>query len=163
MEKTVNLLIGVPVNEKKYEGMVSSFLKEKGKHIVCGGTTANLISKYLKKELISDLEYVDPDVPPIFKIEGLDLVTEGAITLLKVLDYTNKYLKEEISAKNDGASLIFKELLENDKINFYIGKSKNSVNKEKWFPKELSDKSLIISKIIVNLKEIKKTVNCKYY
>lgn len=163
MEKVVNLLVGVPINDNKYEEMVSSFLNEKGKHIVCGGTTANLISKYLNKELITDLEYVDLDIPPIFKIEGLDLVTEGAITLLKVLDYTKKYLNKEINDKNDGASLIFKELLENEKINFYIGKSQNLVNKEKWFPKELSDKYIIINKIIANLKEMKKTVNCKYY
>ena len=66
--------------------MMSLFFSKEGKHIVCGGSTSTLVARYLGKKLESTLDFDDPEIPPIAKIEGVDLVTEGVITINKVLD-----------------------------------------------------------------------------
>ena len=41
--------------------------------------------------MVADLNYLDPEIPPIAKIEGVDLVTEGVITISKVLEYAKDF------------------------------------------------------------------------
>ena len=107
----MNLLLGPPSNPDDVNKMMSLFFSKEGKHIVCGGTTSTLAGKYLHKDVIPQLDYVDPDIPPIAKIEGVDLVTEGVITISRVLKYAESYLDNnacytEWSYKRDGASLL---------------------------------------------------------
>ena len=67
------------------------FMHAEGKKVVCGGTTANIAARILHKEIITKVDYNDPDVPPMAVIDGLDLVTEGVLTLGKVcLLYTSR-------------------------------------------------------------------------
>ena len=67
--------------------MMNLFFSKEGTKIVCGGTTSNVVSRYLGQPIIASLDYHDPDVPPISRIKGVDLTTEGVITLSKVLTY----------------------------------------------------------------------------
>lgn len=67
--------------------MMALFFAKEGKHIVCGGTTSSLAAKYLGKPVDTVLDYLDPEIPPTAKIEGVDLVTEGVITISRVLTY----------------------------------------------------------------------------
>ena len=90
----MNLLFGPPSNRDDCDKMMSLFFSKEGKHIVCGGTTSTIAAKYLGKPLRPKLEFVDKDVPPIAEIEGVDLVTEGVITINKVLTYAKDYLKD---------------------------------------------------------------------
>ena len=61
--------------------MMNLFFSKEGTKIVCGGTTSNVVSRYLGQPIIASLDYHDPDVPPISRIKGVDLTTEGVITL----------------------------------------------------------------------------------
>ena len=88
----VNLLIGPPTNKDDDEQMLSLFFAKEGFHIVSGGTTGGLVAKYLNKPLILQTEYLDKDIPPTASIEGVDLVTEGVITINRVLEYANNCL-----------------------------------------------------------------------
>ena len=83
----MNLLIGPAKNPEDDEKMLSLFFSKEGKHIVCGGTTSTIVSRYLDKPVMMDSEYIDKDVPPTASIEGVDLVTEGVLTINKVLEY----------------------------------------------------------------------------
>lgn len=67
--------------------MMSLFFSKEGKHIVCGGTTSSIAAKFLGKKVKASLAFESGDVPPIAEIEGVDLVTEGVITINKVLEY----------------------------------------------------------------------------
>ncbi len=49
----------------------------RGKRVVCGGSSANIISRVLNRPITTSLDYTDPDVPPMAHIDGMDLVTEG--------------------------------------------------------------------------------------
>ena len=95
MSESINLLIGIPENDNDYELMVNSFINSKGHHIICGGRTSYYFSKYINKEITIPLVYEDNDIPPIGIMDGIDLVTEGVITLSKVLEkITKKYLRK---------------------------------------------------------------------
>ncbi len=107
----MNILFGPPSNRNDCDRMMSLFFSKEGKHIICGGTTSTIAAKYLRRPLRASIEYEKSDVPPIAKIEGVDLVTEGVITVNKALSYAEDYLSgnelyEECSHRTDGASLI---------------------------------------------------------
>ncbi|MBQ1374648.1 MAG: SpoIIE family protein phosphatase, partial [Clostridia bacterium] len=114
----MNMLFGPPRNPDDANRMMSLFFSKRGKHIVCGGTTSSIAAKWLKKPLVASLDY-DPgsDVPPTATIEGVDLVTEGVITVNKVVEYARDYISEnkdyaKWNFKKDGASQICSLLLE---------------------------------------------------
>ena len=127
----MNLLIGPPSNRNDCNKMMALFFSKEGKHIVCGGTTSTIAAQYLGKKLVPNLDFIDKDVPPTATIEGVDLVTEGVITINKVLTYAKDYLKDnesytQWSYKRDGASLIARLLLEEaTDINFFVGRAVN--------------------------------------
>ena len=81
----MNILFGPPSNRDDANRMMSLFFSKEGKHIVCGGTTSSIVSKYLGKPIKASLVFDKNGVPPIAEIEGVDLVTEGVITVNKVL------------------------------------------------------------------------------
>ena len=107
----MNILFGPPSNRDDANRMMSLFFSKAGKHIICGGTTSSIASKYLGKPIRTSLNFERSDIPPIAYLEGVDLVTEGVITVNKVVEYAEDYLGENKyyehwSFKRDGASLI---------------------------------------------------------
>ena len=93
----VNLLFGPPSNRDDCDRMMSLFFSKEGKHIICGGTTSSIAAKYLGKPIKPSLSFEASDVPPIAEIEGVDLVTEGVITVNKVVEYAKDYLTDNES------------------------------------------------------------------
>ena len=107
----MNILFGPPSNRDDCDRMMSLVFSKEGKHIICGGTTSSIAAKYLHKPLEATLNFEKSDVPPIAKLEGVDLVTEGVITVNRVLEYARDYLDknemyEHWNFKRDGAPLI---------------------------------------------------------
>lgn len=167
--QSVNILIGPPINQEDDQKMMYLFFSKEGKKIICGGTTANIASRYLNKSIDGSLDYVDCEIPPISYIEGVDLVTEGVITISKVLQYTQSYLdNEDLSAswsvKKDGASLIVKELLEYaTDIHFFVGKAINPAHQNPDLPITFSIKIRIIEELAKCLGEIGKQIKISYF
>jgi hypothetical protein len=136
--KPVNMLIGPPENPKDLSKMMSLFFSKEGKHIVSGGTTAQLTAEFLKRKLDSSVppSRSAPDIPPISRIEGVDLVTEGVITLQKIAEYAadftgNNENYTDWTGGDDGASLAARLLFEEaTDINFFVGKAANAAHKE---------------------------------
>ena len=127
----MNILFGPPRNRDDCNRMMSLFFSKEGKHIVCGGTTSSIAAQYLGKPVKASLTFDHSDVPPIAEVEGIDLVTEGVITINKVIEYARDALDknelyEQWSTKRDGASLICRLLFEEaTDINFYVGRAVN--------------------------------------
>ena len=117
-----------------------------GKTIVCGGTTSNLVSRVMGKPLIPSIEYFDPEIPPTAKIQGIDLVTEGVITIGQVLKLAKGYLEnEDLSAawagKKDGASRIAQLLFEEaTDIRFVVGRAINPAHQNPTCPSASSSR-----------------------
>ena len=90
----MNMLFGPPSNRDDADRMMSLFFSKEGKHIICGGTTSSIAAKYLNKPVVASLAFERSDVPPIAHIDGVDLVTEGVITVNKVVEYAKDYIGE---------------------------------------------------------------------
>lgn len=168
--KAINLLIGPPADQNDDQKMMALFFGKEGKHIVCGGTTSTLAANYLHKPLeIGTPQYVSPDIPPIAKIEGVDLVTEGVITINRVLEYAKDYLEENRqysywSYNMDGASMISKLLFEEaTDINFFVGRAVNPAHQNPNLPIGFNIKMNLVEELATYLKEMNKKIKVSYF
>ena len=165
----MNILFGPPSNRDDCNRMMSLFFSKEGKHIVCGGTTSSIAAKYLGKPVKASLNFERSDVPPIATIEGVDLVTEGVITVNKVLEYARDYLEnnesyEHWSFKRDGASLISRLLFEEaTDINFYVGRAINPAHQNPDLPINFSIKMNLVEELTKCLLKMGKRVKVSYF
>jgi hypothetical protein len=167
--EVLNVMFGPPGVHEETDRMISLFLESEGKHVVCGGTTSTLVADYLGKELKPNLDYEDEDIPPTATIEGIELATEGVITVIRVLEYTKDYLEDNQSYvkwgyKKDGASRICRMMLEDaTDINFFIGRAINPAHQNPNLPINFSIKMQLIIELTKALKKIGKRVNVTYF
>ena len=165
----MNLLFGPPSSRDDNDRMMSLFFSKEGKHIICGGTTSSIAAKYLGKPLVPSLSYDQSDVPPIAYLEGVDLVTEGVITINKVLTYAKDYLDqndlyEQWSIKRDGASLICRLLFEEaTDINFYVGRAINPAHQNPDLPINFNIKMNLVKELSECLKKMGKHIKVSYF
>ena len=165
----VNLLFGPPANRDDANRMMSLFFSKEGKHIVCGGTTSTIAAKYLHKEIRPSLVFESADVPPTAERDGVDLVTEGVITINKVLEYAKDYLKSNESYtdwgyKKDGASLISRMLFEEaTDINFFVGRAINPAHQNPELPINFSIKMNLVKELSDCLRQMGKKVKVSYF
>ena len=165
----MNMLFGPPSNRDDCDRMMSLFFSKEGKHIVCGGTTSSIAAKYLNKPVKASLSFERSDVPPIAQIEGVDLVTEGVITVNKVLEYARDYLEdnksyEQWSFKRDGASLIAQLLFEEaTDINFFVGRAMNPAHQNPDLPINFSIKMNLVQDLSSCLKKMGKRIKVSYF
>lgn len=85
-KRNLTIAVGPPKDKENDQKLVENFMKTSGRKVICGGTTANIIAKALNKEIKVILNNNKDNVPPKGEIEGVDLVTEGVITLSKVVE-----------------------------------------------------------------------------
>ena len=165
----MNILFGPPYNRDDCDRMMSLFFSKAGKHIVCGGTTASVAAKYLGKKVTTSLKFERSDVPPISEIEGVDLVTEGVITINKVVEYAKDYLGENKlyehwNFKKDGASRICRLLFEEaTDINFYVGRAVNPAHQNPDLPINFNIKMNLVEELSKYLKQMGKKVKVSYF
>ncbi len=165
----VNLIIGPPSNRSDCNKMMSLFFSKEGKHIVCGGTTSTIAADFLHKPLKPKLDYLDPEIPPTAEIEGVDLVTEGVVTISRVLEYAKNYLEDnesykDWSYKKDGASLIARMLFEEaTDINFYVGRAMNPAHQNPNLPINFSIKMRLVDELAEALKKQGKRIKVSYF
>ena len=165
----MNLLFGPPSNRDDCDRMMSLFFSKEGKHIVCGGTTSSIAAKFLGKPVRATLSFERSDVPPIAEIEGVDLVTEGVITVNKVVEYAKDYLAnnefyEDWSLKRDGASLIARLLFEEaTDINFFVGRAVNPAHQNPDLPINFNIKMNLVQELSESLKKMGKRIKVSYF
>lgn len=159
---TVNLLFGLPFSDSSAcNKVLSDFFDLDGSHIVCGGTTAQYVAKFLHKSVKIGLHYENPDIPPMAQIEGVDLVTEGIVTMTAVYE---KFVSEANAdclqeQTQDGASLVYKALCEASAVKFFVCKEKNPANRDFPF---LKSKVEIVQAMAANLRKLGKNVEVRF-
>ena len=165
----MNILFGPPSNRDDCGKMMSLFFSKEGKHIICGGTTSSIAAKFLGKPLRVNLDFADKDIPPTASLEGADLVTEGVITINRVLEYAKNYIKDnnsysEWSCKRDGASLICRLLVEAaTDINFFVGRAINPAHQNPDLPINFSIKMQLVTELTECLEKMGKRVKVSYF
>ena len=164
----MNLLFGPPGNRDDVNRMMSLFFAKEGKHIVCGGTTSSLAAKWLNKPLRPSLDF-EGDIPPIAKLEGVDLVTEGVITVNRVVQYAEDFIADnncydEWSNRKDGASMISRLLFEEATyINFYVGRAINPAHQNPDLPINFSIKMNLVQELSAALQKMGKRIKVSYF
>ncbi|MCI5677229.1 MAG: serine/threonine-protein phosphatase [Clostridia bacterium] len=165
----MNLLFGPPANRDDAGRMMSLFFSREGKHIVCGGTTAGIAAAYLGKTVKASLSYGGSDLPPTAEIEGVDLVTEGVITMNRVVEYArdaigDNKLYEKWGFAHDGASQICRLLFEEaTDINFYVGRAVNPAHQNPDLPINFNIKMNLVKELSECLKKMGKKVKVSYF
>ena len=165
----MNILFGPPSNRDDADRMMSLFFSKEGKHIICGGTTSSIAARFLRKPVRASLSFEKSDIPPIAEIEGVDLVTEGVITVNRVLEYAKDYLEEnklyeQWNFKSDGASLISRLLFEEaTDINFYVGRAINPAHQNPDLPINFSIKMNLVEELSACLKKMGKKIKVSYF
>lgn len=165
----MNILFGPPSNRDDCGRMMSLFFSKAGKHIICGGTTATIAGQWLGKPVRASLKFERSDIPPTAEIEGVDLVTEGVITVSKVLEYAVDYvnenkLYEEWNFQENGAAKISRMLFEEaTDINFYVGKAVNPAHQNPNLPINFSIKMNLVQELSECLKKMGKRIKVIYF
>ncbi len=154
MRKPRNLLVctGPPYDEKNDKTLSKQVQEFNGKKIICGGTTAHIISREWNTPISIDMNIADRELPPVSKIEGADLVTEGILTLSKVERILTN--NEQDLRKEGPADQMVKYLLNSDKITFLVGTKINMAHQDPTLPVELEIRRNVVKKI-TSLLEIK--------
>ncbi|SJZ44672.1 SpoIIE family protein phosphatase [Garciella nitratireducens] len=157
----VSLFSGPPEDPTMDRNIVMNLMKAPGKKIVCGGTAGNIVARELGEELCIDLDSITPKIPPMGKIKGIDLVTEGVLTLCKTVEIIEDYFKNENSLKRysfnkkDGAVCIARTLIEEcTHLQIFTGNAINPAHQNPEFPSQLSIKRKVIQQLVKLLKKI---------
>ncbi|MBQ3030731.1 MAG: SpoIIE family protein phosphatase [Agathobacter sp.] len=165
----VNLLFGPPEDPDDENRMMALFFAKEGKHVVCGGTTSKVVARYLDKEIEPLMNTEQTDIPPISKIEGVDLVTEGVVTINRVVEYAKDHVAENEQFENwyfkkNGAALISKILFdEATDINFFVGKAINPAHQNPNLPINFNLKMSLVEDLTKALRDMGKRVKVSYF
>ena len=172
--KPVHLMTGPAQDPSMDEEMVKGFMSgdDSTKRIVCGGTSATIVSRVLKKKLDVSMDYVDPDIPPIAYMDGIELVTEGVLTLNRVVQLLRRYAKNETVSedffleldKQNGASMVAKMLIEDcTELHLYVGNAINSAYQNPGLPFDLGIRQNLVEQLKTVVEEMGKQVTVTYY
>ncbi len=141
------LLCSGPPFDKKKDDYLAQMVKDfSGKKILSGGTTVDIVARKLNISVKDTLEFNDPDLPPVSYMKGIDLATEGILTLSKVAGILEKH-NERTELGNGPADSIVKLLLESDEINLCIGTAINIAHQDPNLPVELEIRRSVAKKI----------------
>ena len=141
--------------------MVARFEAFEGTKVICGGTTAQIYARETNKKIVSEFKYVSKKIPPISYIDGVDLVTEGIITLSAVKRMLDN---QEPQSGEDGASLLLNKILESDRIVFLQGMQLNIAMKDdNQSLLDIDLRDVIVEKLAAKLRSIGKIVEIVQY
>ncbi|MFR5111371.1 MAG: SpoIIE family protein phosphatase [[Clostridium] leptum] len=164
--QVVNMFAGPPKNKDDDPKMVRDFMTSSGKKLICGGSSANIVARVLNRSIETSLDYVDPLIPPIATIQGIDLVTEGVLTLSRTVEILQEYLDHETDSfyfkkldEKNGAAMLAKILLEEcTTLNLFIGTAINPAHQNPGLPSDLSIKLKLIDKLCGLMERLGKRV-----
>jgi hypothetical protein len=169
--KIVNIFTGPPKSKEDDGRLMHDFMHAEGKKVVAGGTSANIAARILGKEIVTRIDSRNPDVPPTAEIEGIDLVTEGVLTLGGCLKLLKKYVNDEFDAEffdeldaDNGASRLAKLLIEEcTELNLFVGTAVNAAHQETELNFDLSMRQNLVDQLIRTAEAMGKTVKAVYY
>ena len=146
---------GPPYHQSKDKFYAQALMDFNGKKAISGGTTANLASRELNIPIKTNINLSAGKLPAISYMEGIDLVTEGILTLTKACEYldTGEF-------QDDAAGALVKFMLDTDCITFMVGAKLNQAHYDPNLPIEIEIRKNVIKKIsdILENKYFKKVI-----
>lgn len=143
---------GPPYEKEKDHDLADKVQEYKGNVILCGGTTADIVARELNRTIVDELVFEDPELPPESFIDGIDLVTEGILTLQKVNEILKSY-NNSVRLGKGPADKIVKLIMESDEIHFIIGTRINIAHQDPNLPVDLEIRRTVVKRIARLLEE----------
>lgn len=144
------LLTGPPFSKERdslYANYLDSFA---GRKVICGGTSAEIVARELGREIKTDLHSHSCGIPPVSSMAGIDLITEGILTLTRVA----QFLEEgSIPQESHGAASLAQMLRDSDAISFLVGTKINEAHQDPNHPAELEIRRNIVKRVAKVLQE----------
>lgn len=158
------IFTGPPLEKKDDKLYVNRLLEFKGKKVICGGTTGNIVAKYLGERVEIDISSMRKDLPPVGKLNTIDLVTEGILTISKCLELLRKCNCDisRLPTDGNGAVLLAREILNADSILFLVGQQINEFYQNPLLPKNISIRRNLVEELVNFLREKQKVVVVEY-
>lgn len=170
--RPATVMVGPPMNSDLDETVVHKLMYSGGIKVVCGGSTSQIVSRVTGRPLDVSIDYDNPAVPPTAKIQGVDLVTEGVLTIGKTLDILKGLLGNSDPGnldtytlqKRDGATQLAKVLLEDcTEVHFLVGRALNPAHQNPGMPVSLGLKLNLIKELAAELESGGKRVTIEYF
>ncbi len=169
-KKPVKIFTGPPSNPADDEKIVTEFMQLDGAAVICGGTSANIMSRVLQRPLEVSLEYFSADVPPMATLEGFQLVTEGIVTLNRVLQLLRQYNEGNISQtffaeldQQDGGARLARLLIEDcTDLTLFVGKTINAAYQNPMVPFDFNLRVALIEQLKDAVQQAGKNVSVTY-
>ena len=140
------VITGPPFSRERDGELAERVQSFDGRKAICGGTTAGIVSRLLSRPVTMDLATLDPEIPPAAAMAGVDLVTEGTVTLARVAEILERGNPGEPARKNPATSLV-SLMLQNDIVEFMVGTRINEAHQDPNVPVELDLRRNIVRKI----------------
>jgi hypothetical protein len=164
-KEVIDIFTGPPEKPQNDKLVVDRLMSSEGKKIVCGGTAAKIVARELGEELYVNMEEINPDLPPTARIKGIDLVTEGVLTLNKTVKIIKDYWErgEDYRLGDDGAYKLSRILIEDSThVNLWVGKAINPAHTDPDFPVFLSNKLNVVNELQRLLEDMGRAVKLTY-
>ena len=123
--KSVTVLTGPPSDRRMDRRVLQRFIASDGLKVVSGGSTAKMVAAYLGKDLRAVKGQGSLYSPPRYFIDGIDLVTEGALTLNQVCNVIDEQPEQ---LEEGSVAMLHRILLDCDKVTFLVGEAVNPAN-----------------------------------
>jgi len=143
---------GPPYDEKKDSEYAEKARQFEGLKVLCGATTGDIISREWGVPIVDSNDFQDSDLPPVSQMEGVDLITEGILTLTKVSNILKEFNPQTVPGKGP-ANQIVKMLLKSDQIDFLVGTRINIAHQDPTLPVELEIRRTVVKRIATLLEE----------
>lgn len=134
--KSINILTGPPADKDLDELAVVRLMSLEGEKIICGGSTAQMAARVLKEELV--VNWIPPakrkndapkhrkGSPPTALLKGLDLVTEGILTLGQAVELLRETKSiYDLPDDDDASTRLVRSLMMADEIHLIVGTAIN--------------------------------------
>ncbi|HHT05148.1 MAG TPA: SpoIIE family protein phosphatase [Hydrogenispora sp.] len=162
--RTLTVAVGPPKNKEDDAKIAQMIREEAGSKVICGGTTGSIIAREWGRDIEVDLKNLDPEVPPYGRLRGVDLVTEGIITLSKTLEALKaEEGKNKRFEQKNAVALLSKMFMESDNIRFLVGKAINPAHQNPDLPLNLALKMQVVKEIAETLEQKGKKVELLYF
>lgn len=150
--RSLLLCSGPPFYKEKDSELAKRVADFNGKKVLCGGTTAMILSRETGEEIEVDIMSQTKGVPPKSYMKGVDLITEGIVTLGGLTSLLEQN-PEDITVPDNPVGELFRMLMKHDSIEFVVGTRINNAHQDPDLPIELEIRRNVIKKIARLLEE----------
>ena len=158
------LFTGPPLEKDSDDKIVARFLSLPGRHVVCGGTTGNIVARHLDEEPQMDMNSMRPGIPPIGRLREIDLLTEGILTMSKAMEHVRAAVAgQPLPPGEHGDLMLARELMAADHIRILLGQRINEVYQSPMLPLNLSLRRTIVTELTDILTKAGKQVSLELF